>query len=113
MAFNVVFMSLFAMLPAPIVYGAIIDNTCILWQSECGATTNCIVYSTVALRQVLMFTTAGIMFFGVILDIGSWYYSKVRDIYRVFHQLADLGWADLDLGCSSILPSCSLLSHFC
>ena len=34
MAFNVVFMSLFAMLPAPIVYGAIIDNTCVLWQSE-------------------------------------------------------------------------------
>ena len=32
MAFNVVFMSLFAMLPAPMVYGAIIDNTCILWQ---------------------------------------------------------------------------------
>lgn len=31
MAFNVVFMSLFAMLPSPIVYGAIIDNTCILW----------------------------------------------------------------------------------
>ena len=35
------------------VYGAIIDNTCILWQSECGETTNCIVYSTVALRQVI------------------------------------------------------------
>ena len=51
---------------------------CILWQSECGETTNCIVYSTVALRQVLMFTTAGIMFFGVVLDIGSWYYSKVN-----------------------------------
>ena len=34
MAFNVVFMSLFAMLPAPMVYGAIIDNTCILWQAS-------------------------------------------------------------------------------
>ena len=29
-------------------------------------------------------------------------------IYRVFHQLADLVWVDLDLGCSIIL-----LSHFC
>ena len=65
---------------------------CILWQSECGETTNCIVYSTVALRQVLMFTTAGIMFFGVVLDIGSWYYSKVNIFpyyYRVTHPVGN------------------------
>ena len=30
--FQTVFMSLFAMLPSPIIYGAIIDNTCLLWQ---------------------------------------------------------------------------------
>jgi hypothetical protein len=32
---QVVFMSLLAMLPSPIIYGAIIDNTCILWQEVC------------------------------------------------------------------------------
>ncbi len=76
MAFNVVFMSLFAMLPAPMVYGAIIDNTCILWQEECGETTNCIIYSLDRLRLALMITTAAIMFGGVLLDIGVWYYAK-------------------------------------
>ena len=28
-------------------------------------------------------------------------------IYMVFHQLADLGWADLDSRCYTILPGCS------
>merc|ERR1719431_814154 len=46
MAFQVVFMSLLAMLPSPIIYGAIIDNTCILWQQECGETTNCLLYNS-------------------------------------------------------------------
>ena len=60
--FQTVFMSLFAMLPSPIIYGAIIDNTCLLWQvracaldspsfdfclqEECGETTNCLLYDT-------------------------------------------------------------------
>ena len=68
------------MLPSPIVYGQIIDNTCILWQEvnkllykykgpiisnsnfiyqECGETTNCLLYDTDKLREYLMFTTAG------------------------------------------------------
>ena len=28
-------------------------------------------------------------------------------IYMVFHQLADLGWADLDSRCYTILPGCT------
>ena len=34
----------------------------------------------------------------------------MRVNYRVFHQLADLGWVDLDLGSSIILPGCSAIS---
>ena len=30
----------------------------------------------------------------------------VYDIYRAWHLVADLGWADFDLGCSTILPCC-------
>ncbi len=73
MAFNMVFLSLFAMLPSPMVYGAIIDNTCVLWQRECGETTNCLLYDSVKLRRTLMLTTAFIMLFGVFCDIGVWY----------------------------------------
>ena len=31
-------------------------------------------------------------------------------LYRVVHLLANLGWVDFDLGCSTILPSCSASS---
>ena len=53
-----VLLSLLAMLPSPIVYGGIIDNTCILWQETCdGGTGNCLLYDTVKLRLTLMITT--------------------------------------------------------
>lgn len=80
-AFQVVFMSLFAMLPSPIIYGAIIDNTCLLWQEECGETTNCLLYDTDRLRQALMLTTAGIMTLGVVCDIAVVYYAKDLKIF--------------------------------
>ena len=30
--------------------------------------------------------------------------------FKVFHQLTDLGWVDLNLGCSTNLHSCSAIS---
>jgi len=80
-AFQVVFMSLFAMLPSPMIYGAIIDNTCLLWQEECGETTNCLLYDTDRLRQALMLTTAGIMVLGVVCDVAVVYYAKDLKIF--------------------------------
>merc|ERR1711973_454595 len=81
MAFQVVFMSLLAMLPSPIIYGAIIDQSCILWQEECGETTNCLLYDTDTLRIVLMLTTAGIASLGVLCDVVVWYYAKDLQIF--------------------------------
>ena len=65
------------MLPSPIIYGKIIDGACILWQDTCdGDTGNCLSYDTVELRRRYMFTTAAIMFFGVIADIAVCYEAK-------------------------------------
>lgn len=90
MAFNVVFLSLLAMLPAPIVYGKFIDKTCILFQMECGQTTNCMLYDLDALRKVLMLTTAFIMSIGVLFDVAVWYYCKDVHIFdqeeKTHHQ---------------------------
>ena len=82
-AFNVTLLSLFAMLPSPIIYGKIIDGACILWQNTCGGTTgNCLTYDTVQLRTRYMFTTAAIMIFGVIADILVCYEAKHLVIFR-------------------------------
>ena len=74
-------LSLLAMLPSPMIFGAIIDNTCILWQEECGETTNCLLYDTDRLRRVLMLTTAAIMLIGVLFDIAVVHYAKDLQIF--------------------------------
>ena len=81
MAFNVVFLSLLAMLPSPMVYGAIMDTTCTLFQRECGETTNCMLYDLPLMRKTLMLTTAFIMSLGVLFDIAVWYYCKDVHIF--------------------------------
>jgi len=81
MAFNVVFLSLLAMLPSPMVYGAIMDTTCTLFQRECGETTNCMLYDLPLMRKTLMLTTAFIMSIGVIFDIAVWYHCKDVHIF--------------------------------
>ena len=83
-AFNIGFLSLFAMLPSPIIYGQIIDKSCILWQSTCGGDTgNCLLYDSVMLRRRLMFTTAGIMLFGLLADIAVCYEAKHLLIFNL------------------------------
>ena len=71
------------MLPSPIIFGKIIDGACILWQTTCGDDTgNCLSYDTVQLRRRYMFTTAVIMFFGIIPDIAVCYEAKNLVIFR-------------------------------
>lgn len=78
---QVVSISLLAMLPSPIFYGSIIDNTCLLWQEECGETTNCLLYDSDRLRKALMLTTAGIMMIGVLFDIAVVYYAGGLELF--------------------------------
>lgn len=82
MAFNVVFLSLLAMLPAPMVFGAIIDSSCMVWQRECGEDTNCVLYNNDTLRMSVMLTTAAIMSGGILFDIGVWYHAGSLVIFR-------------------------------
>lgn len=36
--------SLFALIPGPIIYGWIIDSTCLVWTEECGQRGTCQLY---------------------------------------------------------------------
>lgn len=51
--------SLFALIPGPIIYGSIIDSTCIIWDGSCGTTGNCWVYNPVDFRFYVNSTAAG------------------------------------------------------
>ncbi|OCT93402.1 solute carrier organic anion transporter family member 2B1 isoform X2 [Xenopus laevis] len=40
-----------AWLPGPVMYGSVIDSTCILWGQKCGKKTSCLYYDNNRLRQ--------------------------------------------------------------
>ena len=80
--FTISFLSLFAFLPSPIFYGALLDTTCSLWDvTKCGETTHCLVYDTDAMRSYLAFIPAAFIFLALLADVGVFYYSKGMVVY--------------------------------
>lgn len=74
-------LSLFALVPSPILFGWIIDSTCILWGKTCGGSGNCWLYDTVALRYNVNFVAAIFVVLGTLSDIGTWYHAKNVKIF--------------------------------
>ena len=71
---TVSFVSAFALLPSPIIYGAIFDGACTIWGEKCGATLNCLAYNTDRLRIGVGRMSAIFLAIGLCADIGVWYY---------------------------------------
>ncbi|KAL5279212.1 hypothetical protein ACFFRR_003683 [Megaselia abdita] len=44
-------LSLFALIPGPIIFGRLIDSSCLVWTEECGSTGNCQFYDQAAFRK--------------------------------------------------------------
>lgn len=51
--------SLFALIPGPIIYGAIIDSTCLIWEESCGTRGNCWFHHRENFRYLVNITSAG------------------------------------------------------
>ena len=80
--FSVSFLSLFAFLPSPLVYGAILDTTCKLWDTtKCGETTHCLIYDTDAMRNYIAFFPAVFIALGTLMDVMVYYHCKDLTIY--------------------------------
>ena len=60
---TIMIISLFALIPGPILYGAIIDSTCLIWNYSCGEKGNCWVYHKDNFRYYVNMTAAGNVFF--------------------------------------------------
>lgn len=47
-----VMLSLFSFVPSPLLFGRLMDSTCILWGKTCSGTGNCWLYDTERLRFI-------------------------------------------------------------
>jgi hypothetical protein len=74
-------LSAFAILPSPIIFGAIYDSSCTIWGEKCGETLNCLVYDTEKLRVSIAMLMASLMALALIGNCGVWYFVKNLKIY--------------------------------
>lgn len=67
-AFHTMMESLFAYIPCPIIYGALLDAACIMWGTNCGQRANCWLYDSDYLRYVMQGLTLAVIVCGTALD---------------------------------------------
>ncbi|EGI66486.1 PREDICTED: solute carrier organic anion transporter family member 2A1-like [Acromyrmex echinatior] len=90
LGFGLMIMSLFAFIPSPILFGFILDNTCLVWGKTCSGTGNCWLYNGEALRYLLNFTAASFVTIGTVFDVGVWYFVKDVKIFDEEIELEDI-----------------------
>lgn len=75
--------SLFALIPGPIIYGAIIDSTCLIWEKSCGTRGNCWFYHRDNFRFLVNISATGFTMIGVLFDCAVCYLGKDLDLYGI------------------------------
>lgn len=74
--------SLFALIPGPILYGRIIDETCIVWTEQCnGRKGNCQLYDQKLFRYYVNLTAFCLTSIGVFFDVLVWKNGRHLDLY--------------------------------
>lgn len=61
-------LALFSFLPYPLVYGSLVDSTCVVWEESCGQRGNCWVYDQHTFNYSLHGTTFILLMVGVALN---------------------------------------------
>ncbi|XP_054268482.1 solute carrier organic anion transporter family member 74D-like [Macrosteles quadrilineatus] len=64
---------LFGNVPCPIIYGALVDSACLLWDTVCGKQGACRLYDTKMFRLFFHGTTGALMLCAFFVDIIVWY----------------------------------------
>ncbi|KAH8293139.1 hypothetical protein KR044_006619 [Drosophila immigrans] len=73
--------SLFALIPGPIIFGRIIDSTCLVWTKTCNGIGNCQLHDQTKFRYSVNFVSVFLTFMGVLFDWLVWYYGRDLDLY--------------------------------
>lgn len=73
------FLCMFGSMPGPVIFGAFIDKTCILWEETCNGRGSCLEYNNELLSYLLV--AAGLFFqiLSAALYFGSWFFCKPND----------------------------------
>ncbi|XP_050044305.1 solute carrier organic anion transporter family member 74D-like [Dermacentor andersoni] len=67
--------SIFTYIPYPILYGAVFDSACLVWEDKCGAPGVCWLYDTDRLRYAYHFLSVAILLVAVVFEVGLVYHS--------------------------------------
>ncbi|XP_059612896.1 solute carrier organic anion transporter family member 74D [Phlebotomus argentipes] len=63
---------LFGNVPCPIIYGAVVDSACLVWETVCGKPGACSLYNITTFRHLFLGATAGIMALAFLMDLVVW-----------------------------------------
>lgn len=71
---------LFGYIPAPIVFGNLIDSTCLLWKSTCGAsiTGRCLIYDIEQFRYKYVGLASGVKIVALLIFLLDWWLVKKK-----------------------------------
>ncbi|XP_036144680.1 solute carrier organic anion transporter family member 74D [Monomorium pharaonis] len=83
---------LFGNVPCPIIYGAVVDSACLVWEYACGERGACWLYDSNIFRMFYHGTTGGIILMAFVVDIVVWY--KAGSISFVEKQEGETGTAE-------------------
>lgn len=79
--FTLFLISLFGLIPGPIIFGRLIDSSCLSWAFKCGRQGNCQLYDSIKFRHLLHYAAAGFKLCAVIFDFFVWYFGRDLKLY--------------------------------
>ncbi|XP_014290649.1 solute carrier organic anion transporter family member 74D [Halyomorpha halys] len=81
MGFGMTMITIFALIPAPIFFGRVIDSTCLVWGKTCTSKGNCWLYDAQKMRFFINANAGGFLAVGLIFALMAWYYVKDVQIF--------------------------------
>lgn len=80
---------LFALIPSPVFFGWLIDQTCIVWGTTCVGKANCWLYDGFSMRYYINIASTISVIIGALCDCGVWYFVKNLIIFDEEKQIDD------------------------
>ncbi|XP_077487686.1 solute carrier organic anion transporter family member 74D-like [Amblyomma americanum] len=75
-------MNAFAFIPYPLIYGALTDASCIVWEDRCGDRGSCWLYDLKKLRYLIHGVTTGLLVTGCVFQACMAYHCKrIKNFY--------------------------------